>query len=240
MSKEIKSEVLDRPSYLALEDNEGYAVKKIELSKNQSLIANYNDKRARKDSYDRKKAIEKLMKKLKKSKDASSLISNYGYKKYLTINGEAQVELNQEKLEQDAKWDGLQGLITNVSWLNEWQIIEHYKGLWQVEESFRINKHDLKIRPIYHYNERRIRAHLAICFMAFTCVRYLEHKVKLQGQTKLSPEVIRRELCHVQTSILKHKETESRYALPSKMSQTSMMIYRVMRLSAVRTPYQID
>ena len=240
MSKEIKAEVLDLSSYVPLEDNEDYRAKQIVLGEHQWLIANYSKKRARKDGHDRKKAIEKLLKKLKKSKDASSLISNYGYKKYLKINGKAQVELNQEKLEQEAKWDGLQGLITNVNWLDASEVIGHYKGLWQVEESFRINKHDLKIRPIYHYNESRIRAHLAICFMAFTCVRYLEHKVKLQGQTKLSPEVIRRELCHVQTSILRHKEAESRYALPSKMSQISMMIYRVMKLNAVRTPYQIS
>ncbi len=233
MNKEIKTEVLDLSSYLSLQDNQDYMAKKIVLNESQWLIANYSKKRARKDAHDRKKAIEKLLKKLNRSKGASSLISNYGYKKYLKIDGKAQVELNQEKLEQDAKWDGLQGLITNVNWLDDAEVIGHYKGLWQIEESFRINKHDLKIRPIYHYNERRIKAHIAICFMAFACVKYLEYKVRLQGQTKLSPEVIRRELGHVQTSILRNEKTESMYALPSKMSQISIMIYRVMKLSSI-------
>ena len=49
--------------------------------------------------------------------------------------------------------------------------------LWRIEESFRIQKHDLKVRPVFHWNESRIRAHLAICFMAFCCVRHLEYRV---------------------------------------------------------------
>ena len=42
-----------------------------------------------------------------------------------------------------------------------------YNNLWQVEESFRITKHDLKIRPIYHWSPKRVKAHLAISFTAY-------------------------------------------------------------------------
>ena len=48
-------------------------------------------------------------------------------------------------------------------------VMSHYHGLWQVEESFRITKHDLRVRPIWHWNSDRIRAHIAIAFMAFAC-----------------------------------------------------------------------
>lgn len=205
---------------------------------NLSLIANHSQTRAAKDRHDRNEAITKLKKKLKKSKNPADLITNYGYKKYLTITGETVIGINEEKLAADSQWDGLQGLISNIYWMEPEEIISHYKGLWQIEESFRINKHDLKVRPIYHYCERRIKAHLAICFMAFTCIRYLEYRIKVQYQ-KLSPEVIRRELCHVQTSLLRHTQTQALYALPSKMSEIALKIYKIIGCKAQITPYKI-
>jgi transposase len=222
----------------SLEEESQYLVKSINLNETQKLILNYSKKRAKKDYHDRKKMIDKLQKKLSKSKDAGSLISNYGYKKYIKINNNSQIELNQEKLENEAKWDGIQGLITNTKNLTESEIIAHYKGLWQIEESFRINKHDLKIRPIYHFKKGRIKSHLALCFMAFTCVRYLEYRVRIQ-YLKLSPEVIRRELTHAQTSILRHKETKKRYAIPSKISFDAGKIYKIMNITYHKTSYRL-
>ena len=52
--------------------------------------------------------------------------------------------------------------------------MEQYKGLWQVEQTFRITKHNLEICPIYHFVDRRIKAHFAICYIALTLVRTLE------------------------------------------------------------------
>ena len=92
----------------------------------------------------------------------------------------------------------LHGVITNSSESVD-NILSHYHELWRIKESFRIQRHDLKVRPVFHWNESCVRAHLAICFMAFCCVRYLEYRVRLQYQP-LSPKVIRRELSHVQVS----------------------------------------
>ena len=258
MNKNIISEITDISSYkkseniidpqgqkrqhyrkvMALKEESDYLTKSINLNATQKLILNYSKKRAKKDYHDRQKMIDKLQKKLSKSKNAASLISNYGYKKYIKINNNSQIELDQEKLEKETKWDGIQGLITNAKNLSNNEIISHYKGLWQIEESFRINKHDLKIRPIYHFKTNRIKAHLALCFMAFTCVRYLEYRVKIQ-YIKLSPETIRRELTHIQTSILRHKETKKRYAIPSKISFDVEKIYKIMNIPYNKTPYAL-
>ncbi len=69
---------------MALKEESDYLTKSINLNATQKLILNYSKKRAKKDYHDRQKMIDKLQKKLSKSKDATSLISNYGYKKYLT------------------------------------------------------------------------------------------------------------------------------------------------------------
>ncbi len=90
------------------------------------------------------------------------------------------------RIAEAARWDGLHGVATNVRGMPVEQILQRYRGLWQVERSFRITKHDLKVRPIYHWTPRRIRAHLAIAYMAFACVRHLAYRVKLQKKRNLS------------------------------------------------------
>ena len=72
-------------------------------------------------------------------------------------------------------------------------------------------KHDLKVRPIWHWNENRIR--IAIAFMA--CVRHLAYRVTTQKK-RMSPEVIRSALVHRQCSVLSCRQSGNRYVIPSK------------------------
>jgi len=209
-----------------------------ETENNRRLIVHYNDTRARKDAHEREKAIDKLRKKLGKSKDPKSLLNNYGYKKYLNITGEAEITLNEEKLAQESRWDGILGVITNVKDLPAEDVLNHYRSLWQIEESFRITKHDLKVRPVYHWNPKRIRAHIAICYMAFTCVRNLMYRVKHQYQP-MSCKAIRQELRQVQLSFLKHQWTKKRYCVPSKVSDVARKLYHIAGIKISTTPFEL-
>jgi len=132
----------------------------------------------------------------------------------------------------------LKGIITNNYNLTNEELINQCSNLWQVEESFRITKHDLKIRPIYHWKPSHIKAHLAISFMAYTLVRHLEHRTRLQ-YTKLSPEKIRKILLSVQLSILYDTKTKKRFALPSKISQDAKKIYKFMDVPISSIPYRL-
>ena len=196
------------------------------ITASKRLILSYQKKRAEKDRHDREKSVLKLQQKLAKSSNPKNAISNYGYQKYLLIEGDAKLKINTEKLERESDWDGLSGVYTNQANLSDTEILNHYCSLWQIEESFRISKHDLSIRPIYHWTPRRVRAHIAISFMAFACVRHLEYRVKMQYK-KLSPEVIREELLKVQASIIEDGETGKKYLLPSKLSQEAKQLYRL-------------
>lgn len=201
------------------------------------LFVSHSEKRARKDARDRAKAIAKLQKRLKRNKSPKELISNKGNGKFLKIEGEAEVQLDEKKCLQAAIWDGFHGIITNDSEMNAQEALQHYRGLWQVEESFRITKHDLKVRPIYHWTPDRIKAHLAISFIAFTCIRHLEYRVALQYK-KMSPESIRESLIRVQSSILVDNK-KGKYVIPSQVSQDARKIYQVMGLSYSQTPYRL-
>jgi len=148
-----------------------------------SLVKGALHKRAYKDKKDREEAIEKLKVKLSKSKNPKSFLSNYGYKKYIKCEDEGmKVYLDESKLSEEEKWDGVSGVLTNVEDMSKAKIIENYKGLWQIESCFRVQKHDLKIRPIFHWTPRRVKAHIGICYMAFCCQQYLRYRLKLQKE----------------------------------------------------------
>ena len=92
----------------------------------------------------------------------------------------------KEKTELDKKWDGLKGYVTNTG-LSAKDIMENYGHLWKIEQAFRISKHDLKIRPIYHRLQRRIEAHITINFASYKIYKELERQLKQKG-SELSPE----------------------------------------------------
>ena len=91
-----------------------------------------------------------------------------------------------DKYEQDGAWDGLKGYITNTM-LSDEQLLAHYGQLWQIEKAFRVSKTDLRIRPIYHRLESRIRAHICIVFTAYTIYKTLETAL-MKEQSTLSLE----------------------------------------------------
>lgn len=238
LPKAKQQTILAKENYQALGEGEATV---LEINHNsRRLVVSWNPKRADKDAHDRQKAIEKLQCKLAKSNNPKDLLNNYGYKKFLSVKGKTELSINQSKVEQAQCWDGLHGVITNLpDDEGAKAILGYYQGLWQVEESFRITKHDLKVRPIYHWTPSRVRAHLAISFMAFSCVRHLMYRIKIQ-QGAMSAEVIRNALVHVQTSILKDQKNGKRYAIPSNTSPEAKKLYQVMGLSLSSTPFALN
>jgi transposase len=247
MNKEMKAKILNREHYQA--QSEGFEVADFEIGEigdgeqkgvmMKRLIVSYKEERAHKDSHDREKAILKLKKKIEKSRNQKYYLSNYGYKKYLKIEGESQIKLDEAKIEEDSRWDGLHGVITNIKDFTAAEVLEYYSNLWTVEESFRITKHDLKVRPVFHWNPSRVKAHIAIVFTAYALVRYMGYRVKLQYR-KLSPEKIRQLLLKVQTTILYDTKKNIRYGLPSQICEDTKKIYFIFRVERSLTPYIIS
>ncbi len=146
----------------------------------------YSEKRARKDTYNRDNGIKRLEKRIKSGKLTKDNINNRGYNKFLKIEGNATISLDLEKINNDSKWDGLKGYITNSS-LNPQEVIDQYRQLWQIEKAFRISKTDLKVRPIYHRKANRIESHLIISFCSYKLYKELERQL-IEKHTGLSPE----------------------------------------------------
>src|SRR5207249_2112731 len=137
------------------------------------LIVTYDEERAKKDCSDRERILRKIEKRIGKGKNIKKLISNHGYQKYIKAEGEGALRVDEEKIMNDAQWDGLHGVVTNMLEQDALELLHNYRRLWVIEESFRIQKHNLSIRPIYHFKPERIEGHILICYLAFCLMRHL-------------------------------------------------------------------
>lgn len=196
---------------------------------NARLIVSYKTKRAIKDQKDRQRILEKVEKIIGKKGNPNRLITNSGVKKYVTKDEKAKISLDADKIEAAAQWDGLHGIITNIKDASAPSLFARYARLWVIEESFRINKHTLKMRPIFHWKSRRIHAHIALCYMTFTILRHLQYRVNLTQ--KLSIDSILEELLDVQASIYIHKKTKDKYRLPGYFSNAARKIYKTFSIN---------
>jgi transposase len=160
--------------------------------------------------------------------------------------------LSEEKIAKDALWDGIHGIITNikpnltkeeeaaqtqekqeeteekVERAEAIELIMRYGRLWKIEESFRLNKHTLSMRPIYHFKPERIKAHIGLCYMAFSVLRHMEYRVRLTQ--KISPEVMIDELLNVQASLYRHMPTGKLYRMPGKFTNHASKIYKAFQI----------
>lgn len=195
------------------------------------LIISYTEERAGKDAYDRQKLVDRLRKKSDgKNIPVGNLITNSGTKKYLKIKS-GSADINEEKIKSDELWDGLHGMITNKNNLRDVEeVLNTYRGLWQIEEAFRITKTDLKIRPVYHWKESRIRAHIAICFMAYTMLVQVRYRLKQSG-ISLSPRKVREELSRVMRVKIKNKISKTEVLLPTQLTEVQKSIYSALKIT---------
>ncbi len=190
---DIKSKEIN---YKETADNE--EVKKT-ITLNQKLILTYSSKRAKKDKYTRDKALEKIEAKLNKNVTKSDLKLSY-YAKYLDVEDKCDMKykLNSSKVENDAKLDGIKGFVTNDFTIPTKDVIEHYKNQYEVERAFRISKTDLRIRPIYHRLETRIKAHILISFVSYAVYKEFERKLKLNDvKFNFSQKLLRKIIEHL-------------------------------------------
>ena len=224
----LKADVLDESHYKPSVLNDELAWIGEFSYQDQRLIVSYKSRRAMKDMKDRQHVLDKVNKTIGKKGHPKKLITNQGVKNFVTVNDDATVALDENKVANSAQWDGLHGIITNIPDDSPESLISRYAKLWVIEESFRVNKHTLRMRPVFHWAPHRIHAHIAICYMTFSVLRHLQYRINLTQ--KISIDTILDELMNVQASIYVHKKTKDRYRLPGSFSNDARKIYKAFGL----------
>ena len=164
----------------------------LDSKRHKRLLLGYSVERAALDAKNREKGVKKLRAKYATGIITKSKITQRGYNRFLKVTGDEKmtVAVDEDLVEADARWDGLKGYVSNAE-LPAQEIVAAYHQLYNVEQSFRITKSKLEIRPIFHFNHNRIKAHVSICFVALKVYRELDrllkkNKVELSVDTVLS------------------------------------------------------
>ena len=239
LSHQHKEKILDRDNYSGgnlLEEKSYYEFR----YKRHRVVVSYSEKRKKQDQSKREKILDKL-RSLEREKEISTaqLVKNTGVRKYMEkIQGKTRV--NWKKVQEEARWDGLYGVCTNIEGKSAEKLFNMYRSLWKIEELFRINKHNLKMRPIYHRLSRRIRAHIMICFLSYTILKYTELKLKKAGLFFSLQELIDI-LKGVESFIIrdKIKKPTLSYCVPRALSKEAKQIYAVFKKDYPTRPYQL-
>ncbi|MGB9762715.1 MAG: IS1634 family transposase [Minisyncoccia bacterium] len=111
---------------------------------------------------------------------AAAYIKNINFDKKtgeILSTGKA-LQLDLEKLKEEEALDGYYLIVTSEYKETADRIIDMYRGLWKIEESFRVTKSDLEARPVYVSREEHIEAHFLTCFVALVIARILEMKME--------------------------------------------------------------
>ena len=183
--KEVRQDVLSRagryrevyPEGRSSKDPSPLKVKEV-LVDDRRYILCLNERQARRDAADRQSIIDALSEKIKSN--PKSLVGNKGYRKYLSLDRDT-VSLNQQKVEEEKRFDGKWVLKTNTSLTAE-QVALKYKELWQVEQVFRDMKSVLDTRPIFHQRDETIKGHVFCSFLALVLIKELYRRLEKAGQ----------------------------------------------------------
>ena len=162
--------------------DEPYTTKKLQ----QRLIITYSPKYALYQKAIRDKQVERAQQMLntgtaKKNRKNPNDPARFIGTMAITKEGEAadiKSFLNETKISEEAQYDGLYAVCTDLLNDGVGEILKVSEGRWQIEECFRIMKTDFSARPVYLRDENRIKAHFLICFLALMIYRFLERKLK--------------------------------------------------------------
>lgn len=137
--------------------------------------------KARREREEVLKKAHELVADPKKYKRATS----YGAAKYVknlkvdpktgeVLEGKQQPYFDAERLAQEEKYDGYYAIVTSEMAMSAERVIEIYRGLWEIEESFRITKGVIEAQPVYVSLADHIKAHFLTCFIALVIIRLLQ------------------------------------------------------------------
>lgn len=238
-TKKVKEMVIDSSSYTKL--NNDLSFKETTLTQSISLdgikheftdrfILTYSIKRAKKDEQDRIRLVEKAIK-LSESKSMMKSEMKKGGKKYIQLTlDNVDLEVDTKKIEDDGMYNGYYGVVCSDKDINSLEVLRAYKGLWKIEESFRVLKSNLEARPMFVWTESSIEGHVMQCFLSLTIQRLLEYLLRKENLS-LSTEEIQTSLRSARLSMITNEDTN--YYLKNESDENFAKILKSLKLKDI-------
>ncbi|MEG1848789.1 MAG: IS1634 family transposase [Lachnospiraceae bacterium] len=164
--------------------------KKLKKTVDEKQVVFWSEKYAKRAKSDRAAALAKAAD-LAKNPGSYRRATSYGAAKYVKkvdydkdtgeiLTASSILEIDEAKLLEEEALDGYYVLLTSEMDETDDKIIDMYRGLWRIEESFKVTKSELEARPVYVWTRDHIEAHFLTCFISLTIARILE--TKLEGK----------------------------------------------------------
>lgn len=150
----------------------------------QKQMIYYSQKYADKQKYERNLVIAKAKDLINNpgkytratSIGAAGFINNIDYNKETGEVIAKDLSLNETKINELEQFDGYYSIVTSELKMSDKQLRDTYRGLWKIEETFKITKSDLKTRPVYVWTKESIEAHFLTCFVSLVMLRLLQKR----------------------------------------------------------------
>ena len=160
--------------------------KKVKKTVYEKQVVFWSKKYADKAKAEREEVVKKALELVANPQKYNKAMS-YGAAKYVkslefdketgeVLVGEHRPYFDYDKLAEEEKYDGYYAIVTSELHMSDKEIIDTYRGLWEIEETFRITKGTIEARPVYVSREDRIGAHFLICFIALVIIRLIQKK----------------------------------------------------------------
>jgi len=223
-SKEIKNYVLDEegyewigedfkiksriyPTVITVKNDEG---KDVKVDIDEKHVVFYSKKYAERSRHKRNEAIAKAIKLVSKPSGYTTA-NNYGAMKYVKgmkldkktgeltqARKDVIPRLDDDLIKEEEKYDGYYSIVTSELDMTDSEIIDKYRGLWKIEDTFKISKSQLQTRPAYVWSEGGIEGHFLTCFLSLLILRILEMETRgIYSIEKLVDSLIKSEVVHL-------------------------------------------
>lgn len=209
-----KSRIYPKKMYVTRDDKgltKNGNKRKQTITVDQKQMVYYSQKYADKQKRDRQIVIEKA-KDLIKNPSAYTRATSYGAAGYVNnikfdketgiITNASELTLNEDKINEDAKFDGYYSIVTSEENLSDLELRNIYKGLAKIEETFKITKSEFDARPVNVRLEDHIDAHFLTCFISLVIIRIIQSEINNKYTIKNILEKIKNFKCTHETNNL--------------------------------------
>lgn len=170
MPEELHSAILDLDSYRPMEELEEVQVKELE-HEGRRIFVFCSAERVARDVHLRRDSVNRLRCRVRRGGDPKGI--GQRAKQFISKDSKGGSIVDKDKIAESERWEGFEGYVTNQQNLRAVDALAHHRGLRQLEYSFRVTRHDLRVRPIFQWTPELVRAHVAIAFIACACERQL-------------------------------------------------------------------
>ena len=226
LSADIKEYLINKDNHRPV--SEDIAIEQLSYTETEyngrRIICTWSAKRAKKDAMEREKLLKKAAEWINNPSKYKQ-IKKRGAGRFVTTDEQGYaLSFNYETIEKDKRYDGFKAIATTTD-LSVQEILEKYGNLYRVEHSFRTLKSQLEIRPVFHWTNKRIEGHIAMCFIAYAFLNYLRNTTKMQNK-----EIIKT-LDMMQMSEIREDEKNEPVYMRSKITEEQQQIAKALKMT---------